>query len=93
MKMIENKALSILKSSISPNLKVYIVCPGFVYGQGEIESVLFNHFKAAWIGQEALKIVGPGLNTLPLIHASDLAHFVSNIIDYQPSKPYLFAVD
>ena len=38
----EDKVLSLNKE----NLKVLVVCPGVLYGAGEI--IFKNHFKAAW---------------------------------------------
>ena len=49
MKMLENKALSILKSQIGQFIKVYVICSGFLYGNGEVN--FLTHFKKAWMGE------------------------------------------
>lgn len=37
----------ILGLSGKENLKVYVICSGVLYGEGEV--IFKNHFKAAWL--------------------------------------------
>jgi nucleoside-diphosphate-sugar epimerase len=75
------------------NLKVYVVCPGFVYGCGE--DFFFDYFKKAWLGGiEYFPIRGNGYNFIPTIHILDLIKTIRRIIDNKPEdKKYIFAFD
>ncbi|KAM9294123.1 adenylate kinase 7 [Gastrophryne carolinensis] len=70
----------------------YVVASGLVYGAEE--GVLHTFFKEAWLGETpALPVYGEGHNILPLIHVTDLAGVVQNIVDHRPRTHYLVAVD
>ena len=87
-KILETLALQIK----NPNLKSYIVCPGFIYGCGE--DFFFDYFKRSWLGGvEYFPIRGNGYNFLPTIHILDLAKLIKRIIFSKPEKKYIFACD
>nr|XP_033808370.1 adenylate kinase 7 isoform X2 [Geotrypetes seraphini] len=70
----------------------YIVAAGLQYGAEE--GVLHPFFKAAWLGEiPALPLYGEGFNIVPLIHVTDLAGVIQNIIDHKPRTHYLLGVD
>jgi len=45
LKTLETLALSSVKAQ--PKLKVYVLCAGILYGNGE--RVFYNHFKKSWL--------------------------------------------
>lgn len=75
------------------NVKVYVICSGITYGQGE--EVFSELFKAAWLQEpKQLPYLGTGENQLPTIHIGDLAKFVIKIAQAPPEEcPYLLAFD
>ena len=87
-KLLEMQALQINK----PNLKVFIICPGFIYGCGE--DFFFDYFRNAFLGKK-INIIGEGKNSLPTIHIKDLASIIKKIIEKKAfnSNRYFFAVD
>lgn len=88
--MIETLALSAANSN--PNLKSYIVCPGFIYGGGE--DIFYDYFKMSWIQDPIkLRIAGDGRNIIPTIHVIDLVNCIKRIIEKKPKTKYIFAVD
>ena len=87
-KILETQALS----HNNPMLRVYIICPGFVYGCGE--DFFFDYFKMGWLGRpETIPIIGNGLNSIPTIHIMDLVQVIRRIIEKKPATKYIFAVD
>jgi len=78
-------------------LRSYIIGTGIIYGNGELENSFYEHFRRAWLSLHPklseLPIVGEGNNRLPTIHASDLAQFVSVVMEKKPKKEYLIATD
>jgi len=74
IKDIEDKVLSIKRE----NVKVYIVCPGIIYGCGE--DTFYQLFKASWLQEpEKLPYLNDGSNKIPTIHLKDLVKFVIKI--------------
>ena len=68
LKTIENQALAAMKSK--QNLKVYILCAGVLYGNGE--NHFYSHFKQAWMGKTlSLPVIGSGDNIIPTIYGKD----------------------
>ena len=87
-KILETQALT----HNNPMLKVYIICPGFVYGCGE--DFFFDYFKMAWLGRpDPIPIIEDGLNSIPTIHIMDLVQVIRRVIDKKPPNKYIFAVD
>ena len=87
-KEIETMALQIQ----NPNLKKYIICPGFIYGCGE--DFFFDYFKKAWLGGiEYFPIKGKGNNFIPTIHIKDLVEIIKCVINIKPKINYIFACD
>lgn len=85
MKTMEDKILSLNKE----NLKVYVICSGLWYGQGEI--LFKNYFKAAWMQEpEALPYLGNGTNMLPTINVRDLVKFIIKISENPPENDRYF---
>ncbi|XP_034530140.1 adenylate kinase 7 isoform X2 [Notolabrus celidotus] len=70
----------------------YVVASGLQYGMGE--QIFHFFFKTSWLGQkERIPVFGDGLNIVPMIHVTDLASVVQNVIEHQPMRYYLLAVD
>ncbi|XP_034714380.1 adenylate kinase 7 [Etheostoma cragini] len=70
----------------------YVVASGLQYGMGE--QVFHFFFKTSWLGQEQeIPVFGDGNNVVPTIHVTDLASVIQNVIEHQPKKYYLLAVD
>ena len=87
-KIIESMALA----NTNPNLKPYIICPGFIYGCGE--DIFFDYFRACWLKNiEYIPIIGDGNNHIPTIHVLDLVQLIKRVIKIQPEKNYIFACD
>ena len=89
-KFIETKALA--AAAASQYLRVYIICPGFIYGCGE--SFFYDYFKLAWLNKPTpITIVGDGKNCIPTIHVLDLMQILRKVIDKKPPTKYILAVD
>jgi adenylate kinase len=90
LKTLETLALSSVKAQ--PNLRVYVLCAGVLYGSGE--RILHDHFKQSWL-QDPVKLpyVGDGKNLVPTIHVKDLARLVNKIVQKRPESYYVFALD
>jgi adenylate kinase len=85
LKTLENTALAAMK--IKGNLKVYVLCSGVVYGNGE--ETFYTHFKQAWLQKQlSLPIIGKGDNVIPTIHVKDLANLVKRIAEVKPPHHY-----
>lgn len=88
--MIETAAVSASKTT--PNLKVYVLWPGILYGLGE--NSFFEYFRSAWLQSPfELPIFNEGNNYLPTIHYKDFSNLVSRIINNPPKQNYIFALD
>ena len=75
-----------------PRLRVYVLCAGILYGNGE--RVFYEHFRNAWLQSPAeLPYIGKGDNLVPTIHVIDLARLVKRIVNKRPNEYYIFAVD
>lgn len=74
IKEIEDKVLAIKRE----NVKVFIVCPGIIYGCGE--DTFYQLFKAAWL-QDPIKLpyLHEGNNKIPTIHLKDLVKFIIKV--------------
>jgi len=87
-KILESLALT----NNNPNLKAYVICPGFIYGCGE--DIFFDYFREAWLKNiEYMPIIGDGLNHIPTIHVLDLVQVIKRIINVKPEINYIFACD
>ena len=87
-KMVETLALA----NTNPNLKTYIVCPGFIYGGGE--DLFYDYFKMAWLETpRKLPIILKGKNCVPTIHIKDLVSLIRRVIEQKPKNKYIFAID
>ena len=87
-KFIETKALA----ATSQYLRVYIICPGFIYGCGE--QFFYDYFKLAWLNKATpISIIGEGKNCIPTIHVLDLMQILRKVIDKKPPTKYIIAVD
>ena len=90
MKTLETLALSSVKAQ--PNLTVYVLCSGILYGNGE--RILYDHFKRSWLqSPQKLPYIGKGDNLVPTIHVIDLARLVKKVVDKKPESYYIFALD
>ncbi|KAF1374371.1 hypothetical protein PFLUV_G00228370 [Perca fluviatilis] len=70
----------------------YVVASGLQYGMGE--QIFHFFFKTSWLGQEhEIPVFGDGNNIVPTIYVTDLASVIQNVIEHQPKKYYLLAVD
>lgn len=75
------------KEGITP----YVVAAGIPYGNGE--ECFYDIFKSAWLGRQVCRLVAPGNNFIPCVHARDLARLVRTTVIEKPEKSYLLAVD
>jgi adenylate kinase len=90
LKTLETLALSSVKAQ--PRLRVYVMCAGLLYGEGE--RTLADHFKQAWLqSPRKLPYVGKGDNLVPTIHVRDLSRLVRKVVQRRPDSYYIFAVD
>ena len=75
-------------------LNTYVVCPGLLYGAGEMAAAgLFPLFKAAWEAEGKLPLYGEGANYLPTCHVEDLARTMCALHAQRPTQQYLLTVD
>lgn len=89
-KFIEN--LGLASANTNKSLIVYIICPGFIYGCGEI--FFYEFFKMAWYqNPRKLPVLENSNNIIPTIHVIDLARIVKYIIERRPIERYIFAFD
>ena len=88
IKEVEDTVLAFKK----PNLKVYVIAAGIMYGNGE--QVFNTHFKSAWLQKpQKLNYFGEGLNKIPTIHVKDLVTLVHKLIEVKPEQQYVFGID
>lgn len=84
------------------SLKVYVVCSGLIYGNGE--DIFYEFFRSAWLSLHpelaSLPIVGSGKNIIPTIHVNDLTQCLKHLLLTLPPVPlhlkpqqYFLAVD
>ncbi|KAM5129823.1 adenylate kinase 7 [Mantella aurantiaca] len=86
------KVIIKLGKSNKGKFTTYVIASGLPYGAEE--GILHTFFKEAWLGDTpALPIFGDGQNIIPLIHITDLASAIQNIVDRRPRTHYLVAVD
>ena len=92
-KYIQYKDLETLAlTNTNPMLKVYIICPGFIYGCGE--DFFFNYFRMAYLNKPSpIPLIGLGNNSIPTIHILDLVNLIKKIIEERPIARYILAVD
>ena len=87
-KILESLALT----KNNPNLKSYIICPGFIYGCGE--DIFYDYFKECWLKKiEYMPLIGDGENHIPTIHILDLIQVIKRIINLRPEVNYIYACD
>lgn len=96
LKVIEQQACALAK--VRTNLRVHIVCSGFLYGNGEQNDIFYEFFRTAWVSLHpqlaALPVVNGGNNHLPTIHVKDLSNILERIIvDGHGFNQNLIAVD
>ena len=94
-KYIENQVLSL---SNKPNVKAYVICPGFIYGCGE--DFFYDLYRCCYLFDSDTNAANPLIrsllhanNTLPTIHIKDLITLIKRIIDRKPQIKYILAVD
>ena len=88
-KFIENEALLLNQKN---NLKVYVICPGIIYGYGE--KTFYSIFRDAILHLPIEEIIlDKGRNIIPTIHMKDLINIISKIIEKKPNSYYLLAFD
>ena len=92
-KYIQYKDLETLAlTNTNPMLKVYVICPGFIYGCGE--DFFFNYFRMAYLNKPSpIPLIGLGNNSIPTIHILDLVNLIKKIIEERPIAKYILAVD
>ena len=94
--------LAMAAGRASRSLKVYVVCAGLVYGNGE--DVFYEFFRSAWLSLHpelaSLPIVAGGRNVLPTVHVADLTQCIKHLLLTLPAVPlhlkpqqYFVAVD
>jgi len=89
-KFIENLAFA--SANTNKSLIVYIICPGFIYGCGEM--FFYEYFKMAWYqNPRRLPVLENSNNMIPTIHVIDLARIVKYIIDKRPIERYILGFD
>ena len=102
IKTIETMAMAAQR--ISKHLRVFVLCSGLPYGNGESNDIFYEFYRSAWLSLHpdlaSLPIVGTGKNRIPTIHINDLVSCIKHLylnIPYQPiqMKPqqYFIAVD
>jgi len=90
LKTLETLALSSVKAQ--PKLRVYVLCSGILYGNGE--RIFYDHFKRSWLqSPRKLPYIGKGDNLVPTIHVLDLARLVKKVVNKKPENYYIFALD
>jgi adenylate kinase len=76
------EALAMAAQRHSRFLRVYVVCAGLPYGNGE--DLFYEFFRSAWLSLHpdlaSLPIVGKGNNRIPTIHITDLARCIRHLI-------------
>ena len=88
-KYIENEALLLNQKN---NLKVYVICPGIIYGYGE--KTFYSIFRNAILNLPIEELLlEKGRNIIPTIHMKDLINLISKIIEKKPNSYYLLAFD
>ena len=88
-KYIENEALLLNQKN---NVKVYVLCPGIIYGYGE--KTFYSIFRNAILNLPIEEILlDKGRNIIPTIHMRDLINIISKIIEKKPNSYYLLAFD
>ena len=76
----------------NPNLRSYVICPGFIYGCGE--DIFFDYFRECWLKKiEYMPIIGDGENHIPTIHVLDLIQVIKRVINLRPEVNYIYACD
>lgn len=90
LRSLENQALAAGKAK--ENLKVYVLCAGIVYGNGE--DALFDLVDTAYQGERPLTMIGDGKNKIPMIHCVDLSSIVKFLVHERPAdQDYIHAID
>ena len=88
-KYIENQALLLNQKN---NVKVYVICPGIIYGYGE--KTFYSIFRSAILNLPIEEILlDKGRNIIPTIHMRDLINLISKIIEKKPNSYYILAFD
>ena len=61
---------------LSRYLRVFVICSGLPYGNGESNDIFYEFYRSAWLSLHpelaSLPIVGNGKNRIPTIHINDL---------------------
>ena len=88
-KYIENEALLLNQKH---NAKVYVICPGIIFGYGE--KTFYSIFRNAILNLPIEEILlDKGRNIIPTIHMRDLINIISKVIEKKPNSYYLLAFD
>lgn len=76
---------------MSRHLRVFVLCSGLPYGNGESNDIFYEFYRSAWLSLHpdlaSLPIVGSGKNRIPTIHINDLTQCIKHLylnIPYQP---------
>ena len=83
------EALAMAAQRSSRLLRVFVVCAGLPYGNGE--DLFYEFFRSAWLSLHpdlaSLPIVGKGNNRIPTIHVQDLAKSIKYVISMPAVAP------
>lgn len=68
---------------ISRYLRVFVICSGLPYGNGESNDIFYEFYRSAWLSLHpelaSLPIVGSGRNIIPTIHIRDLTSCIKHL--------------
>lgn len=71
-------------------LKLYVMCTGLLYGDGE--GALLPLFQAAW-SLNPVPILEANHNVIPMLHVQDMAHGAVAVLSSRPENPVFIAHD
>lgn len=83
------ETLAMASQRVSRSLRVFVVCSGLLYGNGESNDLFYEFFRSAWLSLHpdlaSLPIVGSGKNRIPTIHVTDLSRSIKYLITGLPA--------
>jgi nucleoside-diphosphate-sugar epimerase len=76
---------------LSRYLRVFVICSGLPYGNGESNDIFYEFYRSAWLSLHpelaSLPIVGKGTNRIPTIHINDLTSCIKHLHFNTPFVP------